>query len=539
MKRILTILSASILLLGLLLPLAACTEDKKRNKNDDDETEETSAATSAETSTETSEGTGSDGSVDIPENALVFDGKSTLKPGKPEEELDPEEIYEILSYTPQMFYGNYRILGGEDAENDYAEDMSYVEYQCYNYKNESTVATITSIPYKIEAGPHSLGHIITKVKGRNFLRAYFYNDSGYMTTVLCAYTVKDNELSLNPLAFYKYDQENSRVSYILSETILTYEFKFEGRKLTLDDGENSLTLHSGLNISDDDNYIAVDNYRSTKSDELNKIDHIRLLFSEDDDSSRYVYAEEKEFGNDQHPYAVMEENGLFTITMDEDGETVTRQFVYFYCYKDGIILTDGENIYYYCDRYSDRYGSQLNDNLTYEDMEKLDNMDDEKLEELIKIKEELLEDLEDAFEDADISVSIDSETGEITMDAAVLFPVGEYTVSQDGKDLLKKFIEVYSGVVFDEKYNGFISKIMVEGHTDSTGDYASNQTLSQNRADSVKALCLDYGEDCREQLNEMLQAVGYSSDKPIFNAFGEEDKAASRRVCFRFIINLD
>ena len=243
---------------------------------------------------------------------------------------------------------------------------------------------------------------------------------------------------LNPLAFYKYDQENSHVSYILSETILTYEFKFEGRKLTLADGENRLTLHSGLNVSDDDNYIAVDNYRSTKSPELNKFDRIRLLFSDDDDSSRYIYAEEKEFGNDQRPYAIMEENGLFTITMDEDGETVTKQFVYFYCYKDGMILTDGDTTYYYGDRYSDRYGNQLNDNLTYEDMEKLENMDDEKLEEIIKTKDELLEELKDAFEDADISVSIDSETGEITMDAAVLFPVGEYTVSSDGKALLKK-----------------------------------------------------------------------------------------------------
>lgn len=107
----------------------------------------------------------------------------------------------------------------------------------------------------------------------------------------------------------------------------------------------------------------------------------------------------------------------------------------------------------------------------------------------------------------------------------MLFPVGEYAVSEEGKALLKSFIGVYTGVVFNEKYDGFLSKIMVEGHTDSTGDYDKNQTLSQNRADSVKTLCLEYGGDY--------------ADKLIVDASGKEDQAASRRVCFRFVINLN
>ena len=114
MKRILTVLLAAVLLLGLLLPLVACSEDKEKSKKDDED-EETSAEGSSDNSDETSGGATPDDSYSVPENALVFDGNSTFKPGKPEEKLDPEEIYENLSYTPQMFYGSYRILGGKDG----------------------------------------------------------------------------------------------------------------------------------------------------------------------------------------------------------------------------------------------------------------------------------------------------------------------------------------------------------------------------------------------------------------------------------------
>jgi chemotaxis protein MotB len=224
--------------------------------------------------------------------------------------------------------------------------------------------------------------------------------------------------------------------------------------------------------------------------------------------------------------------------MQENGQNIARQFVYFYCWNDGIILSDGQNTYYYNDTYTDRYGNQLSGNLSYEDAQKLENMGTDKLEQIVKTKDELLGELVKAFSDAGISVTINPETGEVTMDAAVLFPVGEYAVSAEGQALMQRFIQVYTGVVFDEKYSGFISKIMVEGHTDSTGNYDSNLTLSQNRANSVKALCLEYGKD-NAQLAQMLQAVGYSSDRLIFDASGKEDQAASRRVCFRFIINLD
>ena len=104
-------------------------------------------------------------------------------------------------------------------------------------------------------------------------------------------------------------------------------------------------------------------------------------------------------------------------------------------------------------------------------------------------------------------------------------------------------MDVYTSVVFDEKYEGFISTIQVEGHTDSTGDYDANTVLSQNRAESVRTFCLSdecgINPDYMSFLNESMVAIGYSCDKLILDSRGREDQAASRRVSFRFVINLD
>jgi len=284
----------------------------------------------------------------------------------------------------------------------------------------------------------------------------------------------------------------------------------------------------------------VGNYAAADSPKINDLDYISISWYQDNGKTiNHMSAEVENAKNFEYPYGVMEDNGLFTMTMAVGETTVTQQFVYFYCGNDGMIFTDGETTYYYNANYSDRFGNELNGSLSFEDMNKLENVDKEKLEQIVETKANLLTDLGKAFQEAGVSVSINQETGEIAMDAAVLFPVGEYTVSEEGKALLQKFIGVYTGVVFDQKYENFLSKIMVEGHTDSTGEYDKNQILSQNRADSVKTLCLEYGGEYAAELTEMLQAVGYSSDNLIYDANGKEDQAASRRVCFRFIINLN
>ena len=470
---------------------------------------------------------------------LIGTNKAEIGLGTPEKTLDPAETYENLEYDNRMFYGKYRILGGEAGEAEYAAAVSYVDSDLSNLYADK----ISSIPYALEAGPNTLNHRINSVSGREFLRAYFYTDSGNMTFNLCEYTVSGNTITLKLVDKLEYNEDNTHVRIFMSDLTFTYTFSFEGRKLTLTDGTDTVEMYSGLDVYDDDLFISVDNYIAEGEERLMDFDYMYLLYMDNGEYST-VYVEDMNNNDVRYGLVKLEENGIATITVPKSAseELETCQMVYFLCADDGIILTDGTKTYFYTQSRSQRYGNGLDANLSFEDVQKLENMSEEKLEEIVRKKGELLTDLTAAFKEAGIDVTVNEQTGEITFEASVLFPVDGYEVSEEGKDLLGRFMSVYVGVLTDEKYNNFISSIVIEGHTDSTGEYDYNLTLSQNRADSVKNFCLSPACSANAadlNLSEMLQAVGYSSDRLILDASGNEDKDASRRVCFRFVINLD
>ncbi len=472
---------------------------------------------------------------ELPSTGLLFEDRAEVSLGTPEKTLDPETVYSAIEYEPRMFYGDYRIPGGDSAEEQYAEEMPLMSYP----KEDNPDYQITSIPFQLVAGPNTLNHIVHSIKGKDFLRAYFYSGSGNLDYFLCAYTVEGNTLTLNPFETYEYNEKKNSIRYSMSDIFWSYTFEFKGTTLTLSNGTDSLELQTALDAYGKEMFFHIDNYLSSYSAPLDHWEQFRLYWDNDQDSGRFtVWGKDDYYGIGS---AKVEDNGLVTMTIPTEDGSKTYQFVYFYCDNDGMILTDGENKYYFCDSYM--YSSSLADNLSTEDISKLENMDQEKLEQLVQKQADLLNDLGAAFKDAGLAVTINEATGEITMDSSVLFPVAGYQVSAEGKALLKSFMGVYTSVVFDEKYDGFVSKIMVEGHTDSTGDYDENTVLSENRANAVRDFCLsaDCGVDSgyTDKLSDMLTAIGYSCDKLIFDSKGNEDMAASRRVCFRFIINLE
>ncbi len=165
------------------------------------------------------------------------------------------------------------------------------------------------------------------------------------------------------------------------------------------------------------------------------------------------------------------------------------------------------------------------------------------IEKLIGLKEEIIVNLSEEFDKTDLVVAVDPMTGSITFDSSILFSVDSYELTDQGKEFLDSFIPIYFDTLIGSEYVDYISEIIIEGHTDTQGDYMYNLELSQKRALSVCKYCLDRIAE-NEQYDQtyfrsIITANGRSWSNPIYGADGEIDMDASRRVEFKFSLKDD
>ncbi|MCR4923775.1 MAG: OmpA family protein [Lachnospiraceae bacterium] len=161
------------------------------------------------------------------------------------------------------------------------------------------------------------------------------------------------------------------------------------------------------------------------------------------------------------------------------------------------------------------------------------------LDKIIGVRSELVEALKTEFDDSDLSIAVDEQTGAITFDASILFGYNQDTLKATGKDFLDEFLPRYVNILLGPKYKDYVSEIMIEGHTDTEGTYIYNLELSQKRAFSVAKYCLTkenniLTESQLENLQNVISVNGRSYSSPILDANGEVDADASRRVEFLF-----
>ncbi|MBE5802490.1 MAG: OmpA family protein [Clostridiales bacterium] len=160
-----------------------------------------------------------------------------------------------------------------------------------------------------------------------------------------------------------------------------------------------------------------------------------------------------------------------------------------------------------------------------------------KLDNLVGVKTKIIQELSLALSQANLSATVDKNTGDIVLESTVFFDVGKNTIKDSGRELLDRFIPVYLGVLLRPEYSDYLGEIIIEGHTDTQGDYLPNLELSQERALSVATYCLQMpgltGEQA-ELLRAILTAKGRSFSDPVYNTDGTINMDASRRVEFKF-----
>ncbi|MFO0596897.1 MAG: OmpA family protein [Myxococcaceae bacterium] len=101
----------------------------------------------------------------------------------------------------------------------------------------------------------------------------------------------------------------------------------------------------------------------------------------------------------------------------------------------------------------------------------------------------------------------------------VRFATGKSTILPESFDLLSQ--------VVDAIVRNNVRRVRVEGHTDNRGVKTQNQTLSEDRARSVKEYLVAQGIDA-----ERLESVGYGDSKPIAPNLTARGRELNRRVEF-------
>ena len=167
-----------------------------------------------------------------------------------------------------------------------------------------------------------------------------------------------------------------------------------------------------------------------------------------------------------------------------------------------------------------------------------------KIDNIIGVKAEVVESLQQEFAKNNLNVNIDSQTGALTLDASVLFAYDDAELTKKGKTALRSVLPIYCKVLLEDSYKSYLAEIIIDGYTDTDGDYAYNLELSQRRSLAVAQYLLEIqGEfltsDQTIDLQDYLTVNGHSMANPILDADGNVDKDASRRVEVKFRLKDD
>lgn len=181
----------------------------------------------------------------------------------------------------------------------------------------------------------------------------------------------------------------------------------------------------------------------------------------------------------------------------------------------------------------------LNDNLSPASLKAFNPGEAEKLQ---LIRDDILGDLKYSLHENGLDALVNPITGVVTLDNSVLFALDKYELSADGKAYLDDFIAAYAASVLSDKYANYIEELAIQGHTDDSGKYDYNLTLSQKRAETVmnyfsERLSSIADTKAKSIFDSKATATGYSYSDLIYNENGTVDAAGSRRVNFKIFIN--
>lgn len=339
------------------------------------------------------------------------------------------------------------------------------------------------------------------------------------------------EISGQTMTIYNVNVDSNTYAYTTSNPV-EYTFSFDGANLIIERNGKKVTLAPWMlqeKTFHASGYVEKDEYA---------FHDIVGLGLDQEGSSGFVYFKDGSFSSD----AQIKLSGGNTVTISwdtiyrkgsdvsEPGEVTVQYIAQYDTTNLGIILISDNKYYPYQCSEDDYYTNKFGYAVTPDE----DNVSKNDLGTAVEKQGEILTDLKDELKSSAVNADIDETTGIVTMNNSILFDKDSAELSEDGKSYLQGFLDVYSSVIMKESNKSAISKIILEGHTDSDGTYEYNQQLSEKRANAVK----DYCQSVQPELATLMEAKGCSYDDLILNEDGSENKDASRRVIFKFELKL-
>ena len=446
---------------------------------------------------------------------------------------DPLTAYQKLQCETEYLFGKYAVRETENTELPPAVKTAFLENMNY-FNITGTTMRVSAVPYRIDFGPHCNVTPLNYLSGYQWAQLYFYDSHGDPVQVQAACNVDGTLLNMRLIRNFEFNSRAGTLDYNFSGNTLQYGFTLDARGLVLSNSDGNVTL-APMDLQGENAQINIyDAYATEGSPLLDGIDMINITPEE-----QYVIVDGEQCRVTNYE---ADPNGLFKMRWLVGNEKHSVQVAYLYCDDDGIILLDGSNVYNYTHRSKNLYTKHITTNLRMADSERLENLSEEEIASIRNKVNDLYEDLQKAFDEAGVEAKIDKETGEIALNSVVLFEFDKYQISSEGQAMLSNFLKAYTSVIFSEKYQGMISEIEIEGHTDPEGLIYHNEVLSKARAEQVMTYCQTTGNgldtETIAKLTPMLSAVGYASAHPVFGEDGKVDYAASRRVSFKFVVDI-
>jgi chemotaxis protein MotB len=132
------------------------------------------------------------------------------------------------------------------------------------------------------------------------------------------------------------------------------------------------------------------------------------------------------------------------------------------------------------------------------------------------------------------------KSGALRISSNILFDKDKAVLKDEAKKELKEVFERYIlTLIVNPEIKSHLDKIIIEGHTDSDGNFLYNLNLSQARAYSVMNYLLSLKMAKDYNIKKYILASGRSYLDPILDENGKEDKDASRRIEIKFLLKND